>query len=25
MLGPLGRLLQRRETKILGVVTVEVE
>jgi hypothetical protein len=24
-LGPLGRLLQRRETKILGVVTVEVE
>jgi hypothetical protein len=25
MLGPLGRLLQRRETKILGIVTVEVE
>jgi len=25
MLGPLGRLLQRRETKILAVVTVEVE
>ena len=25
MLGPLGRLLQRRETKILNVVTVEVE
>ncbi|TAK91156.1 MAG: hypothetical protein EPO07_19910 [Verrucomicrobia bacterium] len=25
MLAPLGRLLQRRETKILGVVTVEVE
>ena len=24
-LGPLGRLLQRRETKILSVVTVEVE
>jgi hypothetical protein len=24
-LGPLGRLLQRRETRILGVVTVEVE
>jgi hypothetical protein len=24
-LGPLGRLLQRRETKILGIVTVEVE
>jgi len=24
-LTPLGRLLQRRETKILGVVTVEVE
>ena len=24
-LGPLGRLLQRREAKILGVVTVEVE
>jgi ABC-2 type transport system permease protein len=24
-LGPFGRLLQRRETKILGVVTVEVE
>jgi hypothetical protein len=24
-LGPLGRLLQHRETKILGVVTVEVE
>ncbi|MES1180737.1 MAG: hypothetical protein ABUL66_02625, partial [Verrucomicrobiota bacterium] len=24
-LAPLGRLLQRRETKILGVVTVEVE
>jgi nitrate/nitrite transporter NarK len=24
-LGPLGRLLQRRETKILDVVTVEVE
>jgi hypothetical protein len=24
-LGPLGRLLQRRETKILGVVTAEVE
>jgi ABC-2 type transport system permease protein len=24
-LGPLGHLLQRRETKILGVVTVEVE
>jgi hypothetical protein len=24
-LGPLGRLLQRRETKILGLVTVEVE
>jgi ABC-2 type transport system permease protein len=25
MLGPLGRLLQRRETKILNVVTAEVE
>jgi membrane protein implicated in regulation of membrane protease activity len=25
VLPPLGRLLQRRETKILGVVTVEVE
>lgn len=25
MLPPLGRLLQRRETKILGVITVEVE
>lgn len=24
-LGPFGRLLQRRETKILGIVTVEVE
>jgi hypothetical protein len=24
-LGPLGRLLQRRETRILGIVTVEVE
>jgi hypothetical protein len=24
-LGPLGRLLQRRETKILNVVSVEVE
>jgi hypothetical protein len=24
-LGPLGRLLQRRETGILGVVTAEVE
>jgi hypothetical protein len=24
-LGPLGRLLQRRETKILGVVSTEVE
>jgi hypothetical protein len=24
-LAPLGRLLQRRETKILGVITVEVE
>jgi hypothetical protein len=24
-LGPLGRLLQRRETQILGIVTVEVE
>jgi hypothetical protein len=24
-LPPLGRLLHRRETKILGVVTVEVE
>ena len=24
-LAPLGRLLQRRETKILGIVTVEVE
>jgi hypothetical protein len=24
-LSPLGRLLQRREAKILGVVTVEVE
>ena len=24
-LGPLGRLLQRRETGILGIVTVEVE
>ena len=24
-LGPLGRLLQRRETRILGTVTVEVE
>ena len=24
-LGPLGRLLQRRETSILAVVTVEVE
>jgi hypothetical protein len=24
-LGPLGRLLQRRETRILSVVTVEVE
>ena len=24
-LAPLGRLLHRRETKILGVVTVEVE
>jgi hypothetical protein len=25
LLDPLGRLLQRRETKILNVVTVEVE
>ncbi len=25
LLAPLGRLLQRRETKILGVITVEVE
>ena len=25
LLGPLGRLLQRRETKILGVIAVEVE
>ncbi|MGA2854715.1 MAG: hypothetical protein ABSE90_11380, partial [Verrucomicrobiota bacterium] len=25
MLAPTGRLLQRRETKILGVITVEVE
>jgi hypothetical protein len=25
MLAPMGRLLQRRETKILGVITVEVE
>ncbi|MEQ1907110.1 MAG: hypothetical protein ABL888_23190, partial [Pirellulaceae bacterium] len=25
MLGPLGRLLQRRETRILAVVTAEVE
>jgi hypothetical protein len=24
-LTPLGRLLQRRETKILGIITVEVE
>jgi len=25
LLAPTGRLLQRRETKILGVITVEVE
>jgi hypothetical protein len=25
LLAPMGRLLQRRETKILGVITVEVE
>jgi hypothetical protein len=25
LLAPMGRLLQRRETRILGVVTVEVE
>ena len=25
LLGPMGRLLQRREVKILGIVTVEVE